>query len=122
MDSFKRASESKAIDLIKKGQRPEKLVKKQSSGQPAPLDKKKSSGGGKKKQHRKEDNSMEEAKSQAREMICPFREQEIVERLNEASKSGELVPAVDEMIVDTLSEYLTEAVSKQFWEILSEVD
>ena len=32
------------------------------------------------------------------------------------------MPGVDEVMVECLAEFLAEAVSKQFWEILSEVD
>ena len=86
MATFKRLSEAEAVKLIKKGKRPEKLIKKQSAqGQSAPLDKKKSSGGGKKKLQKREDSHFEEAQTQAREAVCPFREQEIAARLTEAS-------------------------------------
>ena len=81
MDVFKRVSEVEAVNLIKKGKRPDKLVKKQSDGMPAHLDKKKSSGGGKKKKLKCEDSNLEEAKSQAMDAVCPFREQEIAARL-----------------------------------------
>ena len=111
MDVFKRVSEVEAVNLIKKGKRPDKLVKKQSDGMPAQhLDKKKSSGGGKKKQQKRDDSNLEEAKSQAMEAACPFREQQIAARLTESSQSGELTPGVDEVMLECLSEFLVEPV------------